>query len=239
MCSNINMHFASGLFRSRGLFFSPVQLKNVINHGDLCCNSFNNFIRTLYLKTSLFSKLQNDDESLVNKASSVLKEPSEDVRDLLDNSATFVDQVPQSEEQVWSTSPYPEGAPRKSQAIHSLRPSVNPKETSIMLFPGQGAQFVGMGQSLLKFPVAKELFETANEILGYDLLKLCLKGPKEELNKTVHCQPAILVCSLAAVEQLKDETPSVIEKCIAAAGFSVGEISALVFAGVMSFERGN
>ncbi|XP_075229051.1 malonyl-CoA-acyl carrier protein transacylase beg [Lycorma delicatula] len=232
------MHIAPRLFRSRGLLFSSVQLTKLKNISKTCCNSSSNFNRTIYLKACLTNKIHNDNEAVINeRGSSVLKEPSEDVKELLDNSATFQDQVPQHKEQVWSTAPYPKGAPRKSQAIHSLRPNVDPKETSILLFPGQGTQYVGMGKSLLKFPLVKELFESASEILGYDLLKLCLKGPKEELDKTAHCQVAILVCSLAAVERLKDETPSVIEKCIAAAGFSIGEISALVFAGVFSFER--
>ncbi|KAJ8931207.1 hypothetical protein NQ314_015904 [Rhamnusium bicolor] len=94
-----------------------------------------------------------------------------------------------------------------------------------------------MGKDLLKFPIAKDLFELANYILKYDLLKLCLKGPKEILDQTQYCQPAIMVCSLAAIEKLKEERPNVIANCVATAGFSLGEITSLVFAGALGFER--
>lgn len=72
----------------------------------------------------------------------------------------------------------------------------------------------------------------------YDLLKLCNEGPVNKLNKTIYCQPAIMVSSLAALELLKVQQPDAIESCIATAGFSLGEISALVFAGAMPFDAG-
>lgn len=95
-----------------------------------------------------------------------------------------------------------------------------------------------MGQDVLNTPVVQDMFAQASQILGYDLLKLCLHGPKEELDRTIHCQPAVFVTSLAAVEKLYVAKPAAIERCQAAAGFSVGEITALVFAGAMSFEDG-
>lgn len=70
---------------------------------------------------------------------------------------------------------------------------------------GQGSQYVGMVKDLLKFPMVKDLFELANYILQYDLLKLCLEGPKSQLDQTKYCQPAIMVSSLAAIERLKEE----------------------------------
>ncbi|GLV46642.1 bad egg [Carabus blaptoides fortunei] len=85
--------------------------------------------------------------------------------------------------------------------------------------------------------MAKDLFDLANYMLGYDLLKICLEGPQSELNKTVHCQPATFVTSLAALEQLKEERPNAIDSCVATAGFSLGEITALCFAGAIQFER--
>lgn len=106
------------------------------------------------------------------------------------------------------------------------------------MFPGQGSQFIGMGRSLLKFPKARDLFEAANEILKFDLTKLMLTGPKRELDKTIYCQPAIFVSSLAAVEKLKEENPTAVESCMATAGFSLGELTALTFAGVLSFDAG-
>ena len=98
---------------------------------------------------------------------------------------------------------------QQSQEKHAFRPKVDPRETSIFLFPGQGSQFVGMASKLLPYPNVKEMFEVASEILEYDLLKLCLEGPKSTLDSTIFCQPAIFVTSLAAVEKLRDENPQV------------------------------
>lgn len=89
------------------------------------------------------------------------------------------------------------------------RPFEDPSSHSVLLFPGQGSQFVGMGKGLLKYPNVREMFTVAQKILGYDLLSLCLEGPEEELMKTVHCQPAVFVTSLAAVERLNHENPKV------------------------------
>lgn len=107
------------------------------------------------------------------------------------------------------------------------------------LFPGQGAQAVGMGRDLAaSLPAAAGLFARASAILGYDLLDLCANGPKERLDATDVSQPAIFVASLAALEQLNSTDPSLAESVVATAGLSLGEYTALVFAGVMSFEDG-
>jgi [acyl-carrier-protein] S-malonyltransferase len=94
------------------------------------------------------------------------------------------------------------------------------KATTAFLFPGQGAQYVGMaGQLVQDVPKAKELFDRASEVLGYDLLKVCMEGPKEKLDSTVCSQPAIYVASLAAVEKLrKEQGDDVINKATVAAG---------------------
>ena len=108
-----------------------------------------------------------------------------------------------------------------------------------LLFPGQGAQHVGMGRKLMvDFPAAKALFDEAGDILGYDLAKLCVEGPAEELDSTIYSQPALFVCSLAALEKLKTESPDVVLGCEMAAGLSLGEYTALVFSGAMSFSDG-
>ncbi|XP_058164883.1 malonyl-CoA-acyl carrier protein transacylase, mitochondrial isoform X2 [Dasypus novemcinctus] len=109
---------------------------------------------------------------------------------------------------------------------------------SVLLFPGQGSQVVGMARGLLGYPRVRELYAAARRVLGYDLLELSLRGPQEALDRTVHCQPAVFVASLAAVEKLHHLKPAVIENCVAAAGFSVGEFAALVFAGAMEFSEG-
>ncbi|MEO1497601.1 MAG: ACP S-malonyltransferase [Planctomycetota bacterium] len=107
------------------------------------------------------------------------------------------------------------------------------------LFPGQGAQHVGMGElAAEETPAAAELFGKASEILGYDLLALCKDGPAEQLDATVHSQPALYVCSLAALERLRLQDNAAIDACQVAAGLSLGEYTALTFAGVMSFEDG-
>src|SRR5215212_3038019 len=104
------------------------------------------------------------------------------------------------------------------------------------LFPGQGAQYVGMGSALAgSLPAAKALFDQASAALGYDLLDVCVNGPAERLNATDVSQPAIFVASLAALEQLKATEPDDLPNVVATAGLSLGEYTALVFAGTMSF----
>jgi len=98
---------------------------------------------------------------------------------------------------------------------------------------------VGMGAALAaSLPQAQTLFDRAADILGYDLLQLCAEGPAEKLNSTVYSQPALFVCSLAALEQLKQDAPDVVAGCAVTAGLSLGEYTALVFAGAMDFDAG-
>ena len=107
------------------------------------------------------------------------------------------------------------------------------------LFPGQGAQYVGMAQALCaSLPAARKLFDEAANILGYDLLDICAKGPKERLDSTAVSQPAIYVASLAALESLRATEPGAEAECVATAGLSLGEYTALAFAGVLSFADG-
>src|SRR6186713_1378942 len=107
------------------------------------------------------------------------------------------------------------------------------------LFPGQGAQYVGMAGELFRtLPAAKALFDRASEILGYDLISICSGGPAERLNATDVSQPAIFVANLAALESLKQTEPDAVSGVVATAGLSLGEYLALVFAGALSFEDG-
>jgi len=101
------------------------------------------------------------------------------------------------------------------------------------IFPGQGSQYAGMGKDLAdNFPVARQIFEEANDALGFDLAALCYNGPEEDLKLTANTQPAILTTSVAALRALETETGLV---PAFAAGHSLGEYSALVCAGSLSF----
>lgn len=104
------------------------------------------------------------------------------------------------------------------------------------IFPGQGAQYVGMGKdSYESFPVAKSIFERADKALGFQLSKIIFEGPEQELVKSANCQPAILTTSIACLEVLKEKN-KIIPKYTA--GLSLGEYTALVAAGSFSFEDG-
>ena len=96
-----------------------------------------------------------------------------------------------------------------------------------------------MGQSIAqRYPAARALYDQARQILGFDLAKICFEGPAVELDTTEASQPAIFVTSLAALEILRAEQPDVVRDCQMAAGLSLGEYTALVFAGALSFEEG-
>lgn len=104
------------------------------------------------------------------------------------------------------------------------------------LFAGQGSQYTGMGKGLYEsFPQAKKVFDQADEVLGFSISSLCFTGPQEELTRTLNCQPAILTASIAAWEAFKTVTRSPLPATRYAAGLSLGEYSALVAAGALSF----
>lgn len=149
----------------------------------------------------------------------------------------------------WDTDPRPQLTSPVVSIASTQAPSTNPETKATMadsapvrtafLFPGQGAQTVGMAKTLCELlPAAKALFDEAAAILGYDLLSICVNGPVEKLNATDISQPAIFVASLAALEQLKLAEPDAAANVVATAGLSLGEYTALVFAGAMSFHDG-
>ena len=103
------------------------------------------------------------------------------------------------------------------------------------LFPGQGAQTVGMGKDIYeKYEEAREIYKRAEEISGIDVASICFNGPEEKLMKTENTQIAILTTSLAMLNVLKKEGI----KADVAVGLSLGEYAALIYGGYISFEDG-
>jgi [acyl-carrier-protein] S-malonyltransferase len=104
------------------------------------------------------------------------------------------------------------------------------------LFPGQGSQYVGMGRAFYtSYASARQVFDQADGILGIPITRFCLEGPAEALNDTVNTQPAVLATSVALLRVLQEQTE---EEPAYVAGHSVGEFSALVAAGALSFPDG-
>ncbi len=107
------------------------------------------------------------------------------------------------------------------------------------LFPGQGAQVVGMGKDIAQaFPAAAQVFQKANDILGVDLRNICFNGPAERLNTTLMSQPAIFTTSAAILEVMRTNAATDKIRPDVTAGLSLGEYSALYAAGVLTFEDG-
>lgn len=103
------------------------------------------------------------------------------------------------------------------------------------LFPGQGAQFVGMGKDLAaESPAALATYKQADELLGYSISQMCFAGPEAELTRTLYAQAAIFVTSMAALATLKEKHPELKPSLVA--GLSLGEFTALAAAGAISFE---
>ncbi len=106
------------------------------------------------------------------------------------------------------------------------------------VFPGQGAQHVGMGRDLAAtVPIAAAVFAAADEALGYEISRICFEGPEDELTRTEHTQPALVVHSIAALAAAIDRG-LVTERPAFVAGHSLGEYAALIAAGAVSFADG-
>lgn len=110
-------------------------------------------------------------------------------------------------------------------------------KTCAAIFPGQGSQAVGMGADFAaNYAIARETFAQANEILGYELSRICFEGPRAELDQTIITQPALYVCSIAIWRVLQSLLPAARPAWMA--GHSLGEYSALTAAKALDFESG-
>lgn len=117
-------------------------------------------------------------------------------------------------------------------------PALPPSRDTAWLFPGQGAQAVGMGRDLYEqVPAARAVFDAADEALGFPLSRLCFEGPEEELTRTINTQPALVTHGIAALVAAID-AGTVREQAAYVAGHSLGEYAALIAAGAISFADG-
>ncbi len=127
------------------------------------------------------------------------------------------------------------GSPRPDSSDQPGAGAVHPPA---YLFPGQGAQTVGMADWVLSAgPRPRRVFDRGREVLGFDVERICREGPEEELNSTRVSQPAIFLHSMAVLELLSERNGGRELEASAAAGLSLGEYSALVFAGSLGFEE--
>jgi [acyl-carrier-protein] S-malonyltransferase len=115
-------------------------------------------------------------------------------------------------------------------------PDGKPPLDVAIFFPGQGSQYVGMLKEMQEHSAVKDMLGKAKDILGWDVLELCLNGPESKLEETKHCQPVMFLGGLAGLEKLKADQPDKVNQAAIMAGLSLGEYTALCAAGVMEFE---
>lgn len=148
--------------------------------------------------------------------------------------------IPAADPGVQVSAASPAAPPQNSYANFPVVPSGVPegKLPVALLFPGQGSQYVGMMKECKDIPTVKIMLSQAKDILGYDLVDLFLNGPESRIEETIYCQPVMYVSSLAAVQKLASSQKDVVQRCMAVAGLSLGEYTALTVAGVLTFEQG-
>ncbi|XP_072948163.1 probable malonyl-CoA-acyl carrier protein transacylase, mitochondrial [Epargyreus clarus] len=166
-------------------------------------------------------------------SSDTTERPESPLKRLVQDASAFGEAAPAERELQWATQPYAAQAANAEPADRDAR--VRPEESSVLLFPGQGSHFVGMGRRLQDIPAARDLYELASNIVGWDVSRVCREGPAAEL--AARGQTAVLVTALAALERARELRPAALQRVRAAAGFSLGEIAALVFAAALPFDQ--
>lgn len=117
-------------------------------------------------------------------------------------------------------------------------PKILPPLPVALLFPGQGSQYVGMLKDVMDKPAVKALLDVAEKVLGWNPRTLALNGPETKLEETRYCQPLMFIAGIAGTVLLRESKPEVVDRLQAVAGLSLGEYTALVTAGVLTFEDG-
>src|SRR5262249_24011514 len=121
----------------------------------------------------------------------------------------------------------------------TIAEDAEPRPNLAWVFPGQGSQAVGMGRDLYeRYDAAREIFDAADEALGFPLSRICFEGPEEELKQTINTQPAIMTASIACFAAAYGRLDDVKGAPAFVAGHSLGEYSALVAAGCLDFQEG-
>lgn len=138
------------------------QLSQLFGEQKSCQKDFLYNIKKLWFCSKTELEKTSDDKQKNDRKESPLK-------GLLENAATFEDAKPKDAEQMWATLPYAQGVKIRKQGMYD-KPRIDPRGTTVIMFPGQGNQYVGMAKQLLKFPMVKDLFDLANYVLGYDFI---------------------------------------------------------------------
>lgn len=107
-----------------------------------------------------------------------------------------------------------------------------------LLFPGEGSQYMGMMKEVMDRPAVETMLTAAKAVLGWDPKDIALNGPEEKIGQSTYCQPLMFLAGLAALDVLKDSHPDTVERPQAVAGLSLGEITAVVASGALSFQDG-
>jgi len=146
--------------------------------------------------------------------------------------------LPDDDEEDDFVEPGPIAGAARPKAVAAPVPSGPPPLPVALLFPGQGSQYIKMMSNVKDIPAVKEMCAKAQEILGFDVIELCLSGPEAKLEETRYCQPVMFVAGLAGLEKLRADNNEAATRFKVCAGLSLGEYTALCAAGVFSFEDG-